>query len=112
LETCPWGKCITLVITSSSNIYILNCRNKKRNKLGRVAILVGYREEEFKFTLLTKVAITNRPTRLHVTPPAISCSAVNSLPLKLFTCHIFVVFLLLIILATSIGNMSFLGEGG
>ncbi len=95
LETCPWGKCITLVTTSTSNNIFLNLKEKKKQI--RCSCNVYYREGEgeFKFTLLNKVAITNRPTRLHVIPPAISCRAVNSLPLKLFTCHIFVVFLFL-----------------
>ncbi len=81
-------------------IIFLKVLQQKKKQI-RYSCNVYYREGEFKFTLLNKVAITNRPTRLHVTPPALSCSAVNILPLKLFTCHIFVVFLLLIILATS-----------
>ncbi len=38
LETCPWGKCITLVLTSSSNNIFKKFAGKKRNKLGIVAM--------------------------------------------------------------------------
>jgi hypothetical protein len=44
VETCPWGNCITLVITSSSNNILKNFAGKKRNKLGIVAMFTIEKE--------------------------------------------------------------------